>query len=54
MHKPCAEVADFVANSLQLGQNLLNTKRAECVAARYGADERAVSGADVRVQNVSL
>lgn len=46
MHKPCAEVTYFVVHNLQLRQNLLDTKGAERVAARYGAD--------MQVQNVSL
>jgi hypothetical protein len=39
-------MADFVANGLQTRQQLVDTKRAECVAA--------LDGADVQVQNVSL
>ena len=54
MHKSRAEVTYLVTDSLQLRQNLVDTKQAERVAALNGADERAVRGADVRVQNMSL
>lgn len=50
MHKSRAEVTYLVTDSLQLRQNLVDTKRAERVAALNGADESA----DVRVQNMSL
>ena len=55
MHKTCAEVAYFVADGLQLGKQLVDTKRAERVAALKAADVcvglRVTR--DVRVQNMS-
>ena len=41
MHKPSAEMADFVTDGLKFWQKLVDTKRAECVAALDGADESA-------------
>ncbi len=46
MHKSCAEMVYFVTDSLQFRQQLVDSKRAERVAARKGAD--------VQIQNVSL
>lgn len=46
MHKSRGYVVYFVADSLQFRQQLIDSKRAERVAA--------LDGADVQVQNVSL
>ena len=47
-------MADFVANGLQTRQQLVDTERAERVAALKCADVGAAHGAGVQVQGAGL